>query len=773
MRSRWPFVVLPLLVLGLVAVPAVWRRGEARDGRRLVSTGQTVLLDPSAVALSARGLDMALSADGLFAYAKTTRGVAKVDLATRKVTAEAKAFGGSMCGIDVGGAGVVVTDATESRVVLDPRTQGGVRPNKRGAAAVGGPCYPCGVRVAGDAAYVALNRGNALAIVDLAGGTFRTVPVGIAPYGVQVAGDRVFVTCWGRPPTAGKPHAPSAEVEVETDDRGAAAGGTLVELRKDGEVVRRWNVGGQPTEVAVAGETVYVACANGDAIARLTPDGEVRETRLGGLPGAAPSSMAVDGKRLWVALSGENRVMAVDLETGKTLGSVETGWCPVAVRRGPKGLVVADAKGEGGPVKSVRNLVGGVRQIDPLALRPAPKAREARRRRLPVRRAVYIIKENRTYDQLFGDLPQGKGDPSMAMYGREVTPNHHALAEEFVLLDNFADNGSISTDGHAWAIEGQATTFYERSFGGWTRAYPFGGDEPLAVSRGGHIWDAALAAKRTFRNYGEFVYANGAPGFAANYATWRAGGTIPWKPAIGVERVKAYTCMAFPGWNMNIPDGYRADVFLREFREMEAKGAMPDLVTMYLPQDHTSGDAPGAATPRAHVADNDLAVGRVVEAISKSRFWKDTAIFVLEDDPQDGLDSVDGHRSICLVASPYTRRGTTVSTFYDQTSVLHTICNILGAKPFTRFVAASEPMDALFGDKADLTPFVARPSNVPLDALNPPKKNAAKLDLSGPDATDEEVMDRALWGMAFPKRAYPHDGRSLKETELSVEHRLK
>lgn len=757
MRRRWPLYVVPVALLGFIAAPRIWRLGEVRDSRRLLSTGQTIRLDASAVSLPARGLDMALSVDGATAYAKTTRGVARVDLATGKVTAEAKAFGASMCGIDVAEAGIVVTDATETLLILDPETLAVRKTIELGAAAVGGPCYPCGVRVAGNVAYVALNRGNAVAIVDLAAGTFRTVPVGIAPYAVAVEGDRVFVTCWGRPPTEGKPHAPSAEVEVETDERGAATGGMLVELNARGERVREWKVGGQPTEIAVAGDAVYVACANADTLVRATPDGAVRETRLDGLSGAAPSSMAVDGGRLWVALSGENRVMAVDLKTGKSRGSVETGWYPVAVRRGSKGLVVADAKGEGGPVKNVRSLVGQVRQIDPARLKPTPKPKEARRRRLPVKRVVYIIKENRTYDQIFGDLPQGKGDPSLTMYGREVTPNHHALAEEFVLLDNFADNGSVSTDGHAWAMEGQATTFYERSFGGWTRAYPFGGDEPLAVSQGGHIWDAALAAGRTFRNYGEFVYSNGAPGFAANYKTWQAGGTIPWKPAIGVKRVQAYTCMEYPGWNMGIPDGYRADVFLREFRAMEAKGTMPDLMTLYLPQDHASGDSPGAPTPRAHVADNDLAVGRIVEAISKSEFWKDTVVFVLEDDPQDGLDSVDGHRSLCLVASPYTRRGTVVSTFYDQTSVLHTVCNILGAKPFTRFIAASEPMDALFGSKADLTPYVARPANIPLDALNPPKKNAAKLDFSGPDATDEEVMDRVLWDMAFPRRAYPHD----------------
>lgn len=767
MLRRWPYLTAAAVVLvGFAVAPSVWRLGETKEGRRLLSTGQTIPLDPKAIALPARGLDMALSPDGAFAYAKTTRGVSKVDLTSGQTVAEGRiASGASMCGIDVTPDFVAVTDAQRTLFLLDPATLEVKSKIDLGTAKVGGPCYPCGVKVVGKTAYVALNRGNTVAIVDLGKATSRTVDVGLAPYGIQVDGDRLLVSCWGRPAVEGKPHAPSAGVELETKERGEVSGGTLVELNTDGSPVRTWQVGPQPTEILTDGDKVYVACANADSIICATPDGKVKETHIEGLPGAAPSSMTRDGDRLWIALSGENRVMALDLNSGKSVGSIETGWYPVAIRRGPNGLVVTDAKGEGGPVRNVRSLVGNVRQIDPATLKPTPKPAVSKGRKLPVKHAIYIIKENRTYDQLFGDLPQGKGDPSLVMYGREVTPNHHALAEEFVLLDNFADNGSVSTDGHAWAIEGQATTFYERSFGGWTRAYPFGGDEPVAVSNGGHLWDAALAAGKTFRNFGEFVYANNAPGFVANYTTWQEGKTIPWKAAVGVERVKAYTCPDYPGWNLAIPDGYRADVFLKEFQKMETDGKMPDLMTLYLPQDHTSGDSPDTATPKAHVADNDLAIGRIVDAISHSQFWKDTAIFILEDDPQDGLDSVDGHRSICLVASPYTRRGIVSSTFYDQTSVLRTICDIIGAKPYTRFIAASTPMFDLFGKTADLTPYTARPANIPLDQLNPPKKNAAKLDLSGPDATDEEVMDRVLWNMAYPNRPYPHDEKKDDDDE--------
>ena len=755
MVSRGALLLASLGLFGTTGI-AAWRMGEARGGRRLVATGQTIKVEPGAVALPARGVDLALSPDGKTAYAKTTRGVAAYDLATGAMVAETRVKGGaSMCGIDVADAGVLVTDAGQRLMVLDPSTLAIRREIDLGKAEVGGPCYPCGVRASGDTAYVALNRGNALAVVDLKAGTFRTVPVGIAPYGVTVDVGRVFVTCWGRAPEPGKPHAPSAGMEVETLENGGASGGTLVELDAQGAKVREWTVGPQPTEIVTTAGAAYVAVANGDAIVRATPDGRVETTRLEGLPGAAPSSMVRDGDRLWVALSGENRAMALDLKTGKTVGILETGWYPVAVRKGATGLVVVTAKGEGEPTRNVGELKGSLRTLDVAKIVRAPRPSKVAASRLPVKRAVYIIKENRTYDQVFGDLPQGKGDPSLTMFGRETTPNHHALAEEFVLLDNFADNGSVSTDGHAWAIEGQATTFYERSFGGWTRAYPFGGDEPLAVSEGGHLWDAALAKGRTFRNYGEFMYANGVGSFAANYKAWRDGKAIDFKPAIGVKKLVQYTNLAFPGWNMDIPDGYRADVFLKEFKEMERTGKMPDLMTLYLPQDHTSGDAAGAATPRAHVADNDLAVGRIIDALSHSRFWKETAVFVLEDDPQAGIDSVDGHRSPCLVASPYTRGAGVSSTFYNQTSVLRTICEILRVKPFTRFIASSPSMAGLFGRRADLTPYVARETRVPLDELNPPKARAARLDLSAPDATDEVVMDRVIWHVVFPGRRFP------------------
>ncbi len=232
--------------------------------------------------------------------------------------------------------------------------------------------------------------------------------------------------------------------------------------------------------------------------------------------------------------------------------------------------------------------------------------------------------------------------------------------------------------------------------------------------------------------------------------------SIRFTQKVGVENLRRYSCPSYPGWNMRIPDVLRADVFLKELKEFEQKGYFPNLVIIYLPQDHTSGTQPGMPTPRAHVADNDLALGRIVEGISKSKFWQRTCIFVIEDDPQDGFDHVDGHRSLCLVISPYTKRGAVVSEFYNQGSVLHTICRILGVPPMNQMVAMSPVMTACFTEKPDFTPYTALPNRIPLDELNPPlnalnrqqrywAEASLRLPLDKPDRVEEHLLNRILW----------------------------
>jgi hypothetical protein len=400
---------------------------------------------------------------------------------------------------------------------------------------------------------------------------------------------------------------------------------------------------------------------------------------------------------------------------------------------------------------------------------------------------VYIIKENRTYDQIFGDLPQGNADPSLCMFGREVTPNHHALAEQFVLLDNYYCNGVLSADGHAWAMEGYATDYLEKSFGGWTRSYPFAGDDPISYAASGFIWDHVLLQGLSFRNYGEMSKSSPRPSNATFLDIFNdykdKTGTISFEHDIQIETLRRYSCPDSPGWNMRIPDAIRADVFLKEFDGHEQRGEWANLVIIYLPSDHTSGTRPGNPTPRAQVADNDLAVGRIIERISQSRFWPKTCIFVNEDDPQNGFDHVDGHRSLCLVVSPYTKRGAVVSKFYNQTSVLHTMSRMFGIPPMNQMVALSPVMTDCFTSQPDFKRYQCLPNQIPLDEMNKPTaelqgeelhwaRQSLELPLDEVDQADEDTFNRILWhsvkgaNVPYPAGLAGAHGKGLRALRL-------
>jgi len=334
---------------------------------------------------------------------------------------------------------------------------------------------------------------------------------------------------------------------------------------------------------------------------------------------------------------------------------------------------------------------------------------------------VYVIKENRTYDQMFGDIATGDGDKKLCTFPEVNSPNQHAIVKQFALLDNYYCNGVLSADGHSWATEGNVTPYLDRAFGGFNRSYTFG-DDPITYSSSGFIWDYVLAAGLSFRNYGEMDYAEPPKGMSVPQilAAEKKGQRVKFQGNIGIERIRRYSDLDCPGWNLKIPDQVRMDRFLEEFREFEKNGHFPNFVLIYLPQDHT-----GEMSARAHIADNDLAVGRLVDAISHSRYWKDTAIFINEDDPQNGYDHVDGHRSICLVASPYTKRAKTVSHFYNQTSVLRTILHIFGLPPMNQRDASSPLMTDCFTAKADLTPYSVVKENFSLDDSDLKKDKSA------------------------------------------------
>jgi YVTN family beta-propeller protein len=627
----------------------------------------------------------------------------------------------------------------------------------------------------------------------------------------------------GDPPAAGDASAPSAGSPARIDPKtGIASDGTVSVLgKRDGtwRTLKTVRVGLHPSGLALGprGKLLYVANANSDTVSVLdTARDEIvatipcrPEARLPFGSGANAVALSPDGTTLYVA-NGTNNCLAVvqlgaratEEATGpaesRLLGLIPTGWYPGAIRLSADGkkLYVANVKGHGSlsrprPAEKGRNShdhLGSASLIDvPDAARlarstatvhannrlayslaglekPRPDVKPVP---VPLRHGepsviehvIYVIKENRTYDQVFGDLPEGNGDPSLVLFGEDVTPNHHALARQFTLFDNFYCSGVLSADGHQWVNEAYVTDYLEKSFGGFTRSYPYEGSDPLAYASSGFLWDNALARQKTFRNYGEFVQSSYPKGttWADVYNDYRNGTRkVNIKTQANVKTLAPHTRAGYPGFPLTTPDVYRASLFLEDFRAYEHKGTLPNLIYVFLPADHTSGTRPGLPTPRASVADNDLALGKIVEAVSQSKFWPKTCIFSVEDDPQNGFDHVDGHRTVALAISPYTRRHYVDHTNYNQTGMVKTIELMLGLPPMNQLDLSATPMRSCFQAEPDVTRYTCRPNQIPLDEMNPPAKalrgpalhwakKSLELDLDKEDQADEDTLNRILW----------------------------
>ncbi len=361
----------------------------------------------------------------------------------------------------------------------------------------------------------------------------------------------------------------------------------------------------------------------------------------------------------------------------------------------------------------------------------------------PIQHVIYIVKENRTYDQVLGDLGIGNGDASLTLFGEAITPNLHKIAREFVLLDNFYVNADVSADGHNWSASAIAPPYVQRmwpnSYGGRRNHYDYEGMERAAMPPAGRIWNNALQKGLTIRNFGWWV---------ENLKPRPASGPLVEKTRD--PQLAPYTNMNYRGFDLDYPDVEREQVFAEELKQWEAAGKMPALTMMRLGNDHTSGVAAGKVSPLAAAADNDLAVGRLVEAVSKSRFWATTAVFILEDDAQNGPDHVDSHRSPAYVISPYTRGRGVDSSMYNTTSMLRTMELILGLRPMTVFDASARPMWNAFSNKADTRPFDCVAARHPLDERNPKKETAdarrsREFDLEEADRIDDNEMNAILW----------------------------
>jgi len=575
--------------------------------------------------------------------------------------------------------------------------------------------------------------------------------------------------------------------------------------------------------LSAGGKILFVANANSDSISVIdTKTDQVLESlacrpeaRLPFGSGCNALALSKDGTTLYVANGTNNCIAVIWLgatardgsgETGSSIaGLIPTGWYPgaVVVSADGKRLFVANVKGVGTlsdppRKKKGRNShdhLGSVSIIDLPDMRQLTNAEFDRytdvvdrnnrlayslagleqprgnAKHLPVperhgepsvfKHVLYIIKENRTYDQVFGDIKEGNGDPNLVMFGENVTPNHHALARQFTLLDNFYCSGVLSADGHSWADSAYVTDYLERAFGGFTRSYPDDGKDALAFAPTGFLWNNALAHHKTFRNYGEFVLEES---YTPKGTKWidlfneRKNGThkIPLTPKVSMKVLEPYTHKTYPYFPLTAPDAIRADLFIADLAEFEKKGEMPNFLLMSLPCDHTEGTTPEFPTPRAMVADNDLALGRIVEAISHSKFWKDTCILVVEDDPQNGLDHVDGHRTVALAISPYTRRHFVDRTNYNQTGMVKTVELMLGLPPMNQMDLSATPMRNCFQGQPDLTPYKVVQAQIALDEMNLPvekltgkalywAKKSLALNLEKADQADEDTFNRILW----------------------------
>jgi hypothetical protein len=366
----------------------------------------------------------------------------------------------------------------------------------------------------------------------------------------------------------------------------------------------------------------------------------------------------------------------------------------------------------------------------------------------PIKHVFYVIRENRTYDQVLGDLAEGNGDPTLAIFGRNVTPNAHALAQSFVVFDNFYVDADVSYNGHSYSTAAYATDFVEKMWQNSTmnRGAPFLGEGGgflrnafgnITTPMLGYLWDYARRARVSVRSYGEFV----------DHASRSAGGDVV--AVAAVPGLVGAVAPGFAGWDLGITDQKRVDNWLQEFRGFEANGNLPQLSIIRLPNDHTAGTRAGSPTPRAMVADNDLALGRIVDAISASAYWKDSALFVVEDDAQAGPDHVDSHRSVLLVASPFAKRGFVDRTFYTTSGVLRTIELILGLPPMSQYDAAATPLYNAFTGAANPDGFRRLDARVPLDERNPPGAfgalQSAAMDFSVEDRAPELLLNDIVW----------------------------
>jgi YVTN family beta-propeller protein len=630
---------------------------------------------------------------------------------------------------------------------------------------------------------------------------------------------------------------------------GATREGSVTVIEpSDGKILKEIIVGLHPNEIICdkSGKFVYVTNSNSDNVTVIkTANDEISETisvrlqpEINPFFGDSPDGLCLsqNGKTLYVANGMDNALAVIELgknATGKArnIGSTVTGFIPTGAYPSavsifnPGYLYVCNLEAEGArlglrygasssliynshrmlasvsviPVPGKKNLkaytdtVIAVNDLARATLSREKPRETARPKPVPdrigepsvFRHVVYIIKENRTYDQILGDMKHGKGDSAICIFGAEITPNTHKLAEEFILLDNFNVSGKCSADGHQWTDASIVTDYIEKNMRAWFRSYPHVQTDALVYAPTGFLWDNGTRNGKSVRIYGEAsvpVFDNKLT-WTDIYKKYKNGEKIEFSNFTTIEPVKKILCQTYPSYgNHEFSDAMRADALIKELNDFEAMPGdqLPELMIIALPNDHTAGTRPGYPTPRAMVADNDLALGRIVEAFSKSRFWENTVIFVVEDDSQGGWDHVSAYRTVSLVISPYSRLKTTNHTYYTQPSIVRTIEQVLGLPPMNIQDAIANPMTDCFGNLPDMTPYQALPNNIPIDEMNPQlislngkalyfAKKSMLPEFSGVYSGNDDLLNRILWFAAKGNIPYPEKYAGAKSEEKEYE----
>ena len=795
-------IAVATLAAGATAATGTGHAGPGGDGTAITPIGFRVTPAGSQTDLGDLPLGLALSPDGTTLLATNdgqgVQSLQVVDAATSRVTQTIRyrsprslfmglAFSpdGTTAYASGGGDELVHTYSvaggklTEGSPIALPLTNpAGMRVN----------LFPAGLAVTPDGStlVVADHLGDAASVVDLTTGSVTTVAAGHAPVGVAVSAD--------------------STTAYVTNQGGNSV--SVLDLTADQPTVTATvTVGTHPSALLVHDTTLYVADGDSDEISLIdtTTNAVVRTIDLapysGAQVGSNPTGLALapDGTTLYVANSGNNDVDVIDTATDTVQGSIPTGWYPSAVVASATDLYVANAKGLGAgpnngpgypdptsitprdPSQYVGSMMVGTLSTVPLPIDAgqlstwtqavasndgfanAASATPSE----PIKHVIFVVQENRTYDQVFGSLGKGNGDPSLNLFGEESAPNQRALERQFVTLDNFYADAEVSAQGWNWTVAASSNPFSEAlwpaDYSGRHAPYPSDGvDAATAPNRtpaDAYIWDRLADAGVSFRNYGFYAIRD------------NDNQVVTTDPVLNANTDHSYL-----GFDLHCPDN--PDTFLpratyctpritewqREFDQYVRDGNLPTVELVRLPNDHTAGTDPGMPTPQAYVADNDLALGRLVDAVSHSRYWHDTAILVTEDDAQNGPDHVDAHRTISQVISPWSQTGAIDSTFYSTASMLRTIEDIVGLRPLTQFDAYATPMSASFTAHPDDRPYAAVVPETAGNATNgedaPMASISAAQQLDHEDEINMQLFNEAIWasvkGAASPMPAPVH-----------------